>query len=61
MTAQAADEWLSAECAVGNRSGYEHLHGACRQTKDIPLHHSTRILLQRRCRCSCHRRIAGAS
>ncbi|MDW4905410.1 hypothetical protein RB628_08625 [Streptomyces sp. ADMS] len=35
------------------------MHGRCRQTKDVPLPHSKGILLQARCRRSCHRQIAG--
>ncbi|MBW8737364.1 hypothetical protein [Streptomyces sp. NBC_01538] len=46
---------LSAECTVAKRPGFTQLHGRCRQTKDIPVHHSApHILLQRRCRCACH-------
>ncbi|WP_329223213.1 DUF6415 family natural product biosynthesis protein [Streptomyces sp. NBC_01485] len=33
----------------------EDMHAWCRQTKDVPLPHSTGILLVPRCRCSCHR------
>lgn len=52
-----ATENLSAECTVGQRPEYADMHGWCRQLEDIPVHHSTpRILLQRRCRCTCHRR-----
>ena len=46
---------LSAECTVGKLPDYEYLHDKCRQTKDVPLPHSTGILLQARCRCVCHR------
>lgn len=47
---------LSAECTVGKQPGYGYVHDMCRQTEDIPVHHSApRILLQRRCRCICHR------
>lgn len=57
-TATAA---MSAECAVALRAEYAGMHAKCRQTKDIPLPHSTGILLQARCRCSCHRLMADAS
>ena len=53
-TATVDLETLSAQCAVGQRSGYEDLHSACRQTRDVPLPHSTGILLVRRCTCECH-------
>jgi hypothetical protein len=47
---------LSAECTVAKLPDYTDMHDRCRQTKDIPVHHSTpRILLQRRCRCACHK------
>ncbi|WP_055525064.1 hypothetical protein [Streptomyces graminilatus] len=45
---------LSAECTVALRPEYTHMHGWCRQTEDIPLPHSTGILLIARCRCTCH-------
>jgi hypothetical protein len=48
------DETKSAECTVAMRPGYQSLHGECRQTKDVPLPHSTGILLVKRCTCSCH-------
>ncbi|WP_230885442.1 hypothetical protein [Streptomyces spinoverrucosus] len=51
---------LSAECTLAKRPGYQDLHGECRQTRDIPLPHATRVLLQRRCGCACHP-WAGAS
>jgi hypothetical protein len=47
---------LSAECAVARTPGYEDLHGQCRQTRDIPLPHSTGVVLVPRCHCTCHRR-----
>lgn len=47
-------EFLSAECAVGRRAGYEALHGRCSQTEDVPLPHGGGLLLMRRCPCSCH-------
>lgn len=51
-----ATENLSTECTVGRESGYEDIHAMCRQTKDIPVHHSAPdILLQRRCTCTCHK------
>ncbi|MFI7019856.1 hypothetical protein [Streptomyces sp. NPDC050164] len=46
----------SAECTLAQRPEYKGLHGACRQTEDVPLPHASGILLQRRCGCSCHRR-----
>jgi hypothetical protein len=46
---------LSAECTVAKLPDYADMHGQCRQTKDIPVDHGTpRILLQRRCTCTCH-------
>lgn len=45
---------MSAECTVGNRPEYTDMHARCRQTNDIPLPHSTGILLQARCWCRCH-------
>ncbi|MGW0835628.1 hypothetical protein [Streptomyces prunicolor] len=55
MSASAAEaEELSAECTVAQHPHYEGLHGECRQTKDIPLPGTTRILLQSRCGCPCH-------
>ncbi|MGN5379465.1 hypothetical protein ACQ4WX_25910 [Streptomyces lasalocidi] len=45
----------SAECALAMRHGYEDLHTRCRQTTDVPLPHSTGLLLVPRCRCTCHR------
>ena len=55
MTA-ATETSLSPECTLGQHSGYEHVHGWCRRTEDIPLPHATGILLVARCRCSCHQR-----
>jgi hypothetical protein len=47
---------LSAECTVAKHPDYTDMHDRCRQTKDIPVHHSApRILLQRRCTCACHK------
>ena len=55
MTAPAAEaRSLSAECTLAQRPEYEGLHSECRDTKDIPLPGTTRILLQHRCGCSCH-------
>lgn len=48
-------EDLSAECTLGRQPAYRNVHAQCRQTKDVPLPHSTGILLVRRCSCSCHR------
>lgn len=52
---ETTDATLSAECTVAKLPDYTDMHGRCRQTKDIPLHHSTGILLQARCTCTCHR------
>lgn len=53
---EATDTTLSAECTVAKLPDYTEMHGWCRQTKDIPVDHSTpRILLQRRCQCACHK------
>ncbi|MFI5801054.1 hypothetical protein [Streptomyces sp. NPDC051677] len=60
MTAATATEALSVECTLARKPGYEDVHAWCRQTKDVPLPHSTGILLVRRCTCSCHR-AAGCS
>lgn len=49
-----AADTLSAECTVARRPGYGDLHGRCRQTQDIPLPHSTGVVLVHRCRCTCH-------
>lgn len=55
MTAPATESApLSAECTLASNPEYRGLHRDCRQTQDIPLPHSTGILLQRRCGCSCH-------
>ncbi|MFI5799285.1 hypothetical protein [Streptomyces sp. NPDC051677] len=48
-------ETLSAECTLARTPGYEDVHAWCRQLDDVPLPHSTRVLLVHRCRCSCHR------
>lgn len=55
MSAPTTADDVSAECAVGQRPGYEDVHGWCRQTEDVPLPHATGILLVHRCRCACHR------
>jgi hypothetical protein len=58
MTAHltAEESTRSAECQLAARGrGYKDLHGWCRQTDDIPLPYGRGILLQRRCRCTCHR------
>ena len=47
-------ESLSAECALAQRPAYRALHADCRQTKDVPLPHSTGLLLVQRCQCPCH-------
>ena len=46
---------LSAECALAGRPGYEDVHGACRQLRDVLPPHSPGLLLVRRCGCGCHR------
>ena len=51
---------MSAECAVALRPEYKGMHGWCRQTEDIPLPHSTGILLLARCRCVCHRQAVAS-
>lgn len=58
-TAQAPT--LSAECTLAKHPDYPDMHGRCRQTEDVPLPHSTGILLWPRCRCTCHTQTAGAS
>lgn len=50
---------MSAECTVALRPDCKGMHAKCRQTEDIPLPHSTGILLLARCRCACHPWIAG--
>lgn len=50
---------LSAECPPAERPGYEDLHGACRQTADVPLPGITNLLLMSHCPCSCHAPGAG--
>ncbi|MFI5798603.1 hypothetical protein [Streptomyces sp. NPDC051677] len=55
VTAAADVTDLSVECTLGRKAGYESVHGWCRQLKDVPLPHSTGVLLVRRCRCACHR------
>jgi hypothetical protein len=59
MTTATRTEDLSAECTLGRQPGYKGVHALCRQTEDVPLPHSTGILLVRRCRCSCHRQTSG--
>jgi hypothetical protein len=55
MTTTATDTAdLSAECTLARQRAYTDVHTMCRQTKDVPLPHSTGILLVRRCRCTCH-------
>lgn len=62
MSGQGTTEaTLSAECTVALRPECKDMHGWCRQTKDIPVDHGTpHILLQRRCRCTCHKPGADA-
>ncbi|MEU0429966.1 hypothetical protein ABZ235_41690 [Streptomyces canus] len=55
MSAPVTDEiTLSTECTLGERPGYDDVHGLCRQNRDIPLPHSNGVLLVRRCECTCH-------
>lgn len=58
-TPEASDD-LSAECALGAMPGYKDLHRECRQTADVPLPHSTGILLVKRCTCPHHRYNGGS-
>ncbi len=51
----AQQQNLSVECTLGSQDGYQDVHDRCRQTRDVPLPHSTGILLVARCRCTCHR------
>lgn len=44
----------STECALAARPDYAGLHADCRQTKNIPLPHSSGVLLIHRCTCPCH-------
>jgi len=61
ITPTATDDvTLSAECTLARQPGYADVHRECRQTEDVPLPHSTGILLVTRCGCTCHRR-GGAS
>lgn len=46
---------MSVECALAQQPDYNDLHHQCRQTEDIPLPHSSGLLLVRRCTCSHHR------
>lgn len=50
-----ADQDLSAECELGERPGYENLHGTCTQLADVRMPGNPDIILVRRCDCSCHR------
>ncbi|MEU3342685.1 hypothetical protein [Streptomyces sp. NPDC006668] len=55
MTPQGVDtETMSPECALAQQPGYEGLHSACSQTKDVPLPHAAGILLVPRCTCPHH-------
>ncbi len=58
MSAPTGDtDMLSAECTVAKHPDYMDMHDRCRQTEDIPVHHSApHVLLQHRCRCACHSR-----
>lgn len=49
---------LSAECTLA-RQDYRYMHRHCRRTGHIPLPHSSRVLLVRRCGCPCHRKAGG--
>ncbi|MFF9309569.1 hypothetical protein ACF1BS_01515 [Streptomyces sp. NPDC014748] len=56
MSAKTEDtSTMSAECALAQQPGYKDLHRQCRQTKDIPLPHSSGLLLVHRCTCPHHR------
>lgn len=55
MTAAPTAQNLSVECTLGRQAAYRDVHAQCRQTRDVPLPHSTRILLVARCTCTCHR------
>jgi hypothetical protein len=59
QAATSMTETISAECALGKKPGYDGVHTMCRQTEDVPLPHSTGILLQSRCTCTCHRAESG--
>ncbi|WP_086809782.1 hypothetical protein [Streptomyces reticuliscabiei] len=54
LKTMTATENLSTECTVGREPGYQNIHAMCRQTEDVPLPHSTGILLVARCTCTCH-------
>ncbi|WP_043260854.1 hypothetical protein [Streptomyces sp. e14] len=56
MSAKTEDtSTMSAECALAQQPGYKDLHRQCRQAKDIPLPHSSGLLLVHRCTCPHHR------
>ncbi|MGW4320355.1 hypothetical protein ACWEMW_14340 [Streptomyces sp. NPDC004684] len=56
MSAKTEDtSTMSAECALAQQPGYKDLHRQCRQTKDIPLPHSSGLLPVHRCTCPHHR------
>jgi hypothetical protein len=59
LDATATGTGLSAECTLAQRPDYRDMHGKCRQTRDIPLPHSSRVLLVRRCGCPCHGKLGG--
>ncbi|MFR9798691.1 hypothetical protein ACL02U_22765 [Streptomyces sp. MS06] len=52
--ANAESAFMSPECGVAVRPGYEDLHARCRQTEDVPLPYAVGLLLVHRCTCLCH-------
>lgn len=61
MNARPGAVSLSAECALAQQPGYEDLHAQCSQIRDVPLPHSSGIVLVPRCRCTCHVRAEAAA
>jgi hypothetical protein len=60
MSQTAMDAGHSAECALAQRPEYQGLHATCHRTKDVPLPHSTGLVLVSHCTCSCHRQNQGS-
>lgn len=56
----ATADALSAECTLAQKPGYGDVHAMCRRLGDVPLPHSTDIVLVPRCRCTCHRKAASS-
>lgn len=54
MSGPTGEAARSVECVLAERPGYGDVHGLCRQIRDVPLPHSTGILLVQRCGCACH-------